>query len=226
MTCKKPYAGSKTSTKQENNNTELLVLIDSNGNYLDRRKFWRLDKTKYIRCGNIIEAGQSIHRTKYNKLKYVLLSIGVNDTDDEGGEEVARRMKELIDTIQRLYPHVKIVMNELTPRADQRDEDVIKCNKALANITSASNGKIVLAIQSNLRDNTYSFFRDVKHVKETKIARYASNLKIALRKVYGIESPHKNQVNRPRMYQHKHDNVRLDDGLKRELLEKMLEMIS
>ena len=121
--------------------------------------------------------------------------------------EVALRMKDLIDTIQRLYPHVKIVMNELTPRTDKRDEEVIKCNKALVNITSASNGKIVLAIQSNLRGKTYSFFSDVKHVKETKIARYASNLKIALRKVYGMESPHKTQMNRPRMYPHNHENV-------------------
>ena len=63
----------------------------------------------------------------------------------------------------------------------------------------------------------------MKHVKETKIAHYASNLKIALRKVYGIESPHKIQMNRPRIYPHNRDNVRLDNGLKRKLLEKILE---
>ena len=121
-------------------------------------------------------------------------------------------------------------MNEVTPRTDKRDEEVIKCNKALTNIVSVSNGKIVLAIQSNLRDQTYSFFRDTKHVKETKIARYASNLKIALRKVYGMESPHRNHNSRPKMYQ-RNDNIGqlrmgMDDGLKRELMEKMLAMLS
>ena len=31
-------------------------------------------------------------------------------------------------------------------------------------------------------------FRDVKHIHKTKIAKFASNLKIALRKAYGIKS--------------------------------------
>ena len=225
-----PHARNTTNIEQVDNNSELLILIDSNGNYLDRRKFWSLDKTKYVRCGNILEAGRSIQRTKFTKLKYVLLSIGVSDTDDQDGEEVATRLKELIETVQRIYPHVKIVMNELTPRADKRDDEVVKCNKTLGNIASASNGRIVLATQSNLRDKTYSFFWDAKHVKETKIARYAANLKIALRQVYGMVSPRVTHTNRPKMYQQNDDFPRLrmgmDTGLKRELMEKMLALLS
>ena len=40
-----------------------------------------------------------------------------------------------------------------------------------------------------MRDETNSFHRDVKHIKDTKIARYAANMKIALRKAYGVEDP-------------------------------------
>ena len=48
--------------------TELLILIDSNSNFLDRRKFWRLDKTKWERCGTVYEAGKAIQRTTYKNL--------------------------------------------------------------------------------------------------------------------------------------------------------------
>ena len=169
-------------------NTELLILIDSNSKHVDRRQFWKLDNTKWKRCGMISEAMKAIHETQYTKLQYVLVSIGVNDTDDEDGLTVARRLSELIHIIKQKYPNSKIILNELTPRNDPRDKEVIECNGALFSVAE-KDANIFLAKQSNLRDREYSFFFDVKHVKSNKIGRYVSNIKIALRKAYGIADP-------------------------------------
>ncbi len=174
--------------KRTDNETELLIVIDSNGTHLDRRKFWTLDKTKWVRCGNINEAARAINDTNYTNLKHVLVSVGVNDIDDYKGVEVASRMWELINTAHRLYPDAKITLNELTPRNDNLDGEVMESNKVFLNF-DRDNQYVFLAKQSNLRDETYSFFHDEKHVKREKIGRYAHNLKVALRKAYGMPDP-------------------------------------
>ena len=168
--------------------TELLILIDSNSNHINRRQFWTLDKTKWVRCGMINEAMRVVSETIYPNLKYLLLSVGVNDTDDVDGHLVAERITELIDVVHHQYPEVKIIVNELTPRMDDRDGEVTKCNKALVPIV-AQDDLLFLAKQTNLRDK--SFFRDNKHIKSEKIGRYVANIKTELRNAYGMEDPRK-----------------------------------
>ena len=171
----------------EDNNTELLILVDSNGKYLDRRKFWTLDRTTWLRCGNVDEARRLINRTRYTNIKYILIAVGVNDLDETDGSELADKFGSLIGSIHESYPDVKIILNEVTPRNDNRDEHVIKCNTKLQ-VYTTRHDHIFLSRQSNLRDDSYSFFHDNKHIKQSKIPRYASNMKIALRQAYGIPS--------------------------------------
>ena len=147
--------------------------------------FWRLDKTKWTRCGVIAEAAKVVEETRYESLQYVLLSIGVNDTDEEDGVTVGKRLEHLIKTIKQKYPTTKIILNELTPRKGPRDKEVIDCNKVLLQVAAEDNS-IFLAKQSNLRDAEYSFHFDEKHIKSSKIGRYVGNIKLALRKAYGI----------------------------------------
>ena len=165
-------------------NTELLILIDSNSKHVVRRRFWTLDKTNWRRCGTILEAGKEINKTQYSKLQYVLVSVGTNDTDDEDGPSVARRLLDLVNMIKLKYPGTKIVLNEVTPRKGARDKEVIDCNKVLIDAV-ANDDRVFLAKQSNLRDPEYTFFFDEKHIKSDKIGRYVNNIKIALRKAYG-----------------------------------------
>ena len=67
-------------------------------------------------------------------------------------------------------------MCEITPRDDERDEEVLKCYRMMNSCVS-SQGNIYVAYHSNLRDETFSLFRDNKHTKESKIPKFASNKK-------------------------------------------------
>ena len=151
---------------------------------------------------------RAINGTNYRNLKYLLLSVGVNDTDEEEGRSVAGKLSEIIDAVHHEYPAVKIILNELTPRMDERDGEVTKCNKALVSI-AAQDELLFLAKQGNLRDN--SFFRDNKHIKSEKIGRYVANIKIELRNAYGMKDPHKSNHSAkfdrvsPRLPQRPHD---------------------
>ena len=116
---------------------------------------------------------------------------------------MAKKLTDLTDEIHMIYPNVKVIVSELTPRNDDRDDEVIECNKPL--VTHAKSKEYMyFAKQSNLRDPEYTFFDDAKHIKKTKVGRYASNLKIALRKAYGIEDPRERNTgnyNRPHTQQ-------------------------
>ena len=69
----------------------------------------------------------------------------------------------------------------MTPRKDGLDKEVVKCNQKLASEVE-NLPDIYLVTQSNLRENNWSLFKDVKHIKQTSIAKYAGNLKVGIRK--------------------------------------------
>ena len=75
--------------------------------------------------------------------------MGVNDLDDKGGIEVAEKLTNLTNNILRTYPDVKVILNEVTPRHDERDMEVIECNKPLHTLAK-NNNLVFIAKQSNL----------------------------------------------------------------------------
>jgi len=96
---------------------------------------------------------------------------------------------------------------------------VVQCNKML-NAYAATQQNITIAQHSNLRgtQSPFPYYRDNKHIRETKIPIFAANLKVALRKAYGIESvrtrrgklPLKSQIKQQRpTYQDLDINTRL-----------------
>ena len=177
----------KTSQTPTDNETEIIMLMDSNSKFIEFRKLWTLAGTKIKRCGNINELTNIINEDiVYTNLKYILINVGVNDIDNQSGTDVFNRLKQTIHYIKNKFENVKIILSEITPRRDQRDEDVLMCNRLL-NEYARSIEYLVIARHSNLRDTEGSFLYDAKHIKKTCIARFASNLKRALCIAYNIE---------------------------------------
>ena len=167
--------------------TELIMFLDSNAKYLDYRKLWTTKGTLFKRCGNLNEIDNIINgNVNYRNLKYILINVGVNNIDENSGATVFNRIRETIDNIQEKYS-VKIILGELTPRKDEKDDDVMICNR-LINEFAGDKPDIFVAYHSNLRDDNGSFLYDNKHIKKNCIARFAANLKIALRKAYNIQA--------------------------------------
>ena len=78
----------------------------------------------------------------------------------------------IIYQIKTKYPDINIVICEITSHKDNRDEEVIMCNRML-NTYAQSQQRIHMAHHSNLRDETYSLFRDrqqaYKRVEDSQI---------------------------------------------------------
>ena len=161
------------------------MFLDSNAKYLDYRKLWTTKGTLFKRCGNPNEIDNIINGSVfYRNLKYILINVGVNDIDENSGVSVFNRIRETIENIQDKYT-VKIILGEITPRKDDKDDDVKTCNRIISEY-AGDKPDIFVAYHSNLRDDNGSFLFDNKHIKNNCIARFAANLKIALRKAYNI----------------------------------------
>ena len=93
-------------------------------------------------------------------------------------------MKHTTERLREKFPDIKVVMSEITPRMDGRDEQVKATNTLLREYVERCENTF-LTRNSNMRDR--DFFEDAKHFKESCIARFASNIKNSLCRAYGIE---------------------------------------
>ena len=116
-------------------------------------------------------------------LHHILINIGTNDIETKTANQVYKEITEIIDILKSKYPGIKIIICEVTPRADEKDDDVIICNRML-NEYAPRVDNLFIVNHSNLRDENYSLFSDTKHVKERCIPKLAKNIKIGLRQAY------------------------------------------
>ena len=101
------------------------------------------------------------------------------------GSEVHKLLISTIDLITQRFPNVKIVVSEITPRLDQYDAEVIKCNSMLANSILIMKN-VILIDHSNLRGGEHH--NDNKHIKRESIRYFAGNIKAALRLAFNKET--------------------------------------
>ena len=123
-------------------------------------------------------------------LEGILIHTGVNDIDDMSGDQVCTKLFTIVNKIENKFPGIKIVVSEVTPRMDERDGEVITCNRLL-NSYASGRENVFVAAHRNLRDER--FFRDAKHIKEDKIAKFAANLKRALQEALGANKQQHNR---------------------------------
>ena len=156
----------------------MVYLYDSNFNYININRLWSTQNSLRRSCPDLNALEDFIDGSNITSLKSILIHTGVNDTDDMCGNKVGEKLFTIINKIQAKFPGIKIIVSEVTPRMDGKDTEVKKCNNVINQYAKRREG-IYIAAHSNLRDQR--FFRDSKHIKETKIAKFAANLKRALR---------------------------------------------
>ena len=123
-----------------------------------------------------------------DQLEYFFISVGVNDIDTHKPDNIAEEYKDIISLLKEKYPEIKIIASEITPRNDDKDKDVITCNKLLGDICKSMEN-MYLVDHSNISDSTYSLLFDERHIHKKAIGLFVSNIKKGLRKAYGQPPP-------------------------------------
>lgn len=173
------------SKKETNYCTILLVCIDSNQKFLNRRKLWTLDETTYKSCETIHDVRQVVNDDKFPDLKYIFIHTGTTDIERKSGRHVHDEFLDVISFIRQEYPTVKIILSQITPRTDERDNEVRACN-CLIETNMSQLDYITVVNHDYLRNANGSYYYDEKHIHKNAIWRFAANIKRGLREAYGI----------------------------------------
>ena len=177
-----------STNKRVNNPREkerdILMCMDSNSRHIKFRKLWTVRNSETRRTYRLDQLHRFITDWDIKTLHHILINVGVNDIDTKTGTEVFYELRDVIDLVKRKCPRIKIVLAEITPRDDARYIYVLECNKLIHEL-SALDMNIFVADHTNLRENSYEFLADVKHVRREKVCTFATNLKRALCAAYG-----------------------------------------
>ena len=148
-----------------------------------------MDGTEYQRCGDMLDVNQYWDNTGriFTKLKYLFISVGCNDLKTQSPHELFTSISRFVQRVWNKYPDLKIIISEVTPRMDLASADVkVKEANILLNQFSQSFPNLYLTNNSNLRKPA-NYFPDGIHLQHHIIPLFASNIKRALRKAYGIK---------------------------------------
>ena len=185
----------------EQEELDYVLYMDSNNHFVDWGMFWRNipGKKEKTFCGSLYDLERRITSDeKIRSVKYAVISVGVNDVDILSAQEVQKQLEKVVNVIDFKYGQPKIVIGELTPRMDDRDEEVIKCNQLIKEYTEA-NDRLFLAKQEKLRTQDGRHYHDTKPITKYAVPIFISSLKTALRAARGIEQ-HQQQQDRARPY--------------------------
>ena len=132
----------------------------------------------------------SRNNTKYTNLKYYFMSVGCNDLVNKTPHELFTSVHKLVVSLKESFPGIKIILSEVTPRMDHIDERVKDVNRLFEQYV-AGKQDLFLTRNSNLRNPDF-YHPDGIHLKKTISARFANNMKIALRAAHGMKKQNRN----------------------------------
>ena len=159
-----------------------LLLIDSNVKHLQKDLLW--SHNTIIQCSTTYDLHSKLISTNLADIDLIFIHVGVNDIDTDNGDQVSTNLINIVTKLKNEFPHMKIVVSEVTPRTISRDEEVLKRNDAL-HAALKTMKDVTIARHSNLRNDRWSFHVDDKHFAQISIARFAKNLKIAFFRAIG-----------------------------------------
>ena len=169
--------------------------MDSNSQYLTAEDLWK--NLEMVHTTTIVQLRQHLFNTDLNRYDIAYIHVGVNDIDTMDGTSVADDLINIVEKMRHLYPALKIILSEVTPRSQYRDDHVQCCNAKLR-ATLGKKDNITLGFHSNLRDPSWAFHKDDKHFAQISISKFAANIKVALRKSIGISTNKFNKSGRKR----------------------------
>ena len=183
---------------------KLVLLTDSNGKRLDKKKFCRpipLKEVHWQICYTLNDITSALDGLRELEIETLVICCGTNDIDTKTGVAVANQLTDIIHRIKLEHPLTKIVLSETTPRKYRRDDEIIKCNETLHQQLDRT-PNVFIAEQSGLRDAAWSHYEDDKHILRDHINIYAGNIKSAMRESRMKRDPNSKHKDAPKRTLH------------------------
>ena len=182
---RRPTASDETNETIEmrtDNRVKIILCMDSNAKYLDRRRLWNLNSAEHCKCYTLRDVNKVINpKVRHTSLEYFMLSIGCNDRDHKSAQKVFNDVKNLVVKIQWVYPGIKIIVGAVTSRMDEKEE-LVKVNTLIntyiESTENTSSATVIYVIRNSSAMEIQSIWRDC-------ISQYAANIKLGHRVACG-----------------------------------------
>ena len=182
-----------TTTRNENpaQQDDIILLIDSNGKYIDTSRFIPNKQTRKIFCATVSSATKALTETSLGRPSHI--HVGTNDIERSSLDSCYAQLQTMVDVASQKYSSSKILISSLLKRRDVLDHRRLELNSKTGSLCAAY-PNVHLVHNDNI---TEDFLHDDKHLKRRKIGALVVNMKDDLQKLLAKEpnkSPHSCRV--------------------------------
>ena len=110
-----------------------------------------------------MDVSQTISKSRVKELKYFLIHVGTNDLENKHYLQVLDELKQVLNDVCNRFPGMKLIVSELLPRNDTKDDEV-KCFNTVLKSYAGRHTDINIANQHNMRDPQFTMFYNEKQV--------------------------------------------------------------
>ena len=176
-----PRAAEKTSQQeppprpvQNSQQAEVVILIDSNGKFIDEKRLFPKHKAVKMRCQNTKKALELLNEETIGKPSHIIIHTGTNDIQSQQ-EKVDKSINAVIDKASATFPQARVVISSLLPRKDIHLDTINRINHSVSR-HAANKANISVATHSMLHiGNLY----DNVHLRKDAVAAFTKSLKDA-----------------------------------------------
>ena len=187
--------GDATTTDDLIIDCDLLMMFDSNGQYMDPKKM--KNDSQYVRSSTIEDALYFIENSTVQRApSKVLLNVGLNDISNDDPDPVIESYKTLVDAIRSLLPTTEIYISSILHRKDNKFTKTIdKVNGTFGDWDKVS-PHVTFIHHTNIINNEKMMY-DTKHLTKTGFFAMVTNFKYVMYRILPtFHSPRKGGGNR------------------------------
>lgn len=155
---------------------QVILMMDSNRQYIDPGRFWFNHTCQKIVAGDAIQANKEAEVNEYKGVKHAILHIGTNDVEN-GRKSAERISNEIIQVALKLQANTKATtyVSLLPPRNDELNK---KCSQVNSNLLASMPESIQVIDNRNIE---ITDLRDNKHLNADATRKLVANMKDSIR---------------------------------------------
>ena len=151
----------------------IILLIDSNGKYIDPDKFTSNKETRQLFCPTIPTVIKTLAESSIGQPSHIIIHVGTNDIERTSLSACQANFQHMLEIASQKYPSSKILISSLLKRADDFDVYRSDFNSKL-NSLCAQFPNVHIVSNDNI---PVDYLHDNKHLKRRKIGALVANLK-------------------------------------------------
>lgn len=154
-------------------NDDVVILIDSNGKYIDTARFIPDKKTRQMFCPTLSSVTKTLTESFLGRPSHLIIHVGTNDIERSSLDSCLTQFETMVEIASQKYPSSKVLISSLLKRRDATDQRRSDLNSKLGTVC-APYPNVHLVNNENIPED---YLHDNKHLKRRKIGALVTNLK-------------------------------------------------